>query len=134
MEAELYTKEHFLEILEALHHDQTDLAQALVDVRKIITSWSWILEGRGSYEWDDPDYQKEFGWCLDQVLNEIDNALKKTSNAHQICCGKYRHILDTDKAAVQLRFPYGRTYQRHREDILKATTVVPVIAMEYDGQ
>jgi len=122
---ELYTREHFIEVLKALHRDQTGLAQALLDIKYLANGWSWVTDGRGSYEWDDSDYQKEFGYCIDKVIEAVDNALFRSSKAHQICCGRYRNLnFETDKPSIQLSFPFDRTYKEHKEDVMKFTTII----------
>lgn len=40
------------------------LAPVVRELKMIITRRDWMAEGRGPYEWDDPDYQKEFGTAL----------------------------------------------------------------------
>ncbi len=34
---------------------------------------------RGSYEWDDDEYRKEFGWALDALAGALDKAAKETN-------------------------------------------------------
>ena len=121
---EVYTKDHFIEVLEALHHDQTGLAEALVEIRKIANGWAWAAECRGSYEWDDDRYQQEFGACLDAILGRIDKALSKTSQAHQVCCGTYRNVGFREKTSVQLRFDFSnRDYADFVEHMIKLATI-----------
>lgn len=121
---EVFTKDHFIEVLEALHYDQTGLAEALVDVRRLANSWAWAAESRGSYEWDDDRYQQEFGACLDTIIGRIDAALNKTSRAHQVCCGTYRNIGFHEKSSVQLRLDFGNEdYADFVERMIKLATI-----------
>lgn len=103
---ETFTKDHFIEVLKALHRDQTGLAEALNKVKATALGWSWALESRGMYAWDDNEYQKEFGNCLEAILDQIESALTKTSQAHQVCCHKYRHLNFDDRTAVQLKLQF----------------------------
>jgi hypothetical protein len=118
---------HFVEVLEALHRDQTGLADALLAVRKLALSRSWIVEGRGSYEWDDDRYQEEFGAFLTEIVEEIDKALHKSSRAHQICCGTYRHLAIHDKGPVQMRLNFGMAayedYADFVEHVIKVSSL-----------
>jgi hypothetical protein len=120
---ELYTREHFVEILDALHTDQTGLVRSLIYLRRLVGSWEWATEGRGSYEWDDERYQQEFGYCIDAVKKAIDNALKRNSKAHELCCGRYRFLNRQEQEPVQMTFAFGRTYEQHRDEIMKAVTI-----------
>jgi len=52
---------------EALHRDRTGLAGALVEVARIANSYSWVVNGRGPYEYGDPEYQKETGRMIDGI-------------------------------------------------------------------
>jgi hypothetical protein len=122
--AELYTKEHFVELVEALHHDQTGLLKALRRIRALVNSWSWVTDGRGSYEWDDPNYQKEFGYCIDRVVEEIDDVIsRRKQRGHDLCCDRYRHLNRLPKDSVQLLFPFEQSYEEHRDILLKASTI-----------
>jgi hypothetical protein len=40
----------------------------LQNVIRKIRSYSWILDGRGNYEWDDDDYRKEAGYAFGEVI------------------------------------------------------------------
>jgi hypothetical protein len=122
--AELYTKEHFVELVEALHHDQTGLLKALRNVKSLINSWSWVIEGRGSYEWDDANYQKEFEYCIERVTGEIDTVINRRKHrGHALCCDRYRHLNSLSKDSVQLSFPFEQSYEEHRDILLKASTI-----------
>ena len=121
---EHFSRAHFVEVLEALHRDQTGLAQALLDVKKIANSYAWAAESRGSYAWDDDDYQKEFGACLDDIIGKIDQSLAKSSRAHQICCGMYRNVGLYKKEDVQLSFDFGDdNYEDFVERMIKLSTI-----------
>jgi cob(I)alamin adenosyltransferase len=50
-----------------LHRDHTGLAAALGDVVREAEARLWVVDGRGSYEWDDERYRKETGLALRQV-------------------------------------------------------------------
>lgn len=52
----------------AMEHDRTALANALGGIRKAIELRAWLLDGRGCFEWDDENYQKEFSYALDDIV------------------------------------------------------------------
>jgi hypothetical protein len=41
-----------------------------------IKARAWLREGRGPYEWNDDDYRREAGWCMDAVRKIAEEALK----------------------------------------------------------
>ena len=98
----------FVEVLEALHSDQTGLANSLVKIKRMVEGYSWIAEGRGPYPYDDDRYRDEIGHCLGEISKEIDKALTKTSEAHQICCSKYGHVHRLPIVPTQRRFRMGQ--------------------------
>lgn len=51
----------------ALERDRSHVATALTAFSDAFARRSWLLEGRGSYEWDDPQYQKEFGAAYEEL-------------------------------------------------------------------
>jgi len=59
------------ELKEALKADASDLWDVTNAIRKVIKSYEWIQEGRGSYAWDDDEYRKEAGRAFDEILNLI---------------------------------------------------------------
>jgi hypothetical protein len=115
---EQFDKEHFIEVLEALHRDQTGLAAALNRVKDLIDSYDWIAESRGSYEWDDVEYMEEVGRCFDAIRAEIDYSLSHSGKAHQICCGKYRHVARHDKVPLQRRLRMGQFYNEVTDELM----------------
>lgn len=52
---------------EALYVDETGMFETLRRIRKEISSYSWLLESRGPYEWDDDRYKDEAGRCMQAV-------------------------------------------------------------------
>jgi hypothetical protein len=119
-----FSADHFIEVLEALHRDQTGLAKALEDIKRIAGSWWWATECRGSYEWDDDRYQEEFGHCLKTIVERIDGALKASSRAHELCCGRYRHLSQEDRTSVQMRLNFGyEDYADFVEEVIKVAAL-----------
>lgn len=47
--------------------DRSQVAEALAAIIAAIRSREWLVEGRGSYEWDDDRYQSEFGQALEEI-------------------------------------------------------------------
>jgi hypothetical protein len=76
LESELeQSQSRISELEEALHHDKTGLANAVAECRTVAEGRLWILEGRGSYTWDDEEYRKEAGYALHEVIELCKNAL-----------------------------------------------------------
>ena len=114
-----FDKEHFIEILEALHRDQTGLAAALNRVVDIVNGYDWLAEGgRGSHEYDDDDYYQKIGRCFDAIRQEVELSLRESGKAHQICCGKYRHVGRHPKVPLQRRIRMGQLYNEVADDLM----------------
>lgn len=76
-------------LLDTLHLDHTGLAKALEEVRFEARARLWIVDGRGSYEWDDERYKREAGLALEAVIKRASRALIASGNlAHAHCCGR----------------------------------------------
>ncbi len=72
---ERYAEEN-RDLKRSLEQDRTGMAQALVDVRDEVRSRSWLLEGRGPYEWDDDKYKDEAGQAMRKVAGIAGDALR----------------------------------------------------------
>lgn len=122
---EVFTREHFVDVLEALHTDQTDLRQALCEIERIANAWYWATESRGCYGWDDALFYSEFKNCLDSINDRITAALTSSNSAaHEICCGTYRHLRTGPTVAVQLRLDFKqRDLADQLAEIIKFSTI-----------
>lgn len=49
--------------------------QALWEIVSEVKARAWLKDGRGPYEWNDDDYRREAGWCMDAVRQHAENAL-----------------------------------------------------------
>jgi hypothetical protein len=115
---EVFDKAHFVEILEALHRDQTGLAKALNAVLDVLNSYSWLAEGgRGSHEWDDDDYYNEIGRAFEAISEVCERALNRSGESHKICCDKYRHVGLFPRNTVQRRLRLGQITQDELMDL-----------------
>lgn len=63
-----------------LDRDRTGLAEGLNAVRKIVSGFDWICDGRGPYEWDDDRYRLEVGSLISQVLDVSREALARSGD------------------------------------------------------
>lgn len=52
--------------------DRSEVAEATQELRKTISGTSWLLTGRGSYEWDDDAYRREFGAAVLSMEKDIE--------------------------------------------------------------
>lgn len=67
------------ELGEQLEFERTRLADAVTSINKAIASRTWLADpdgGRGSYEWDDPRYRKEFGAALGEIREALEPLAK----------------------------------------------------------
>lgn len=115
----MFDKAHFVEVLEALHTDQTGFSQTLNAVLDVLTAYSWLADGgRGSHEWDDDDYYNEIGRCFDDISAVCEAALSKSVQAHQTCCNKYRHVGPFPRNTVQRRLRLGQMYPQFADELM----------------
>ena len=121
----VYNEDHFIELLEALHGDRGGLLNSLDKIKSIMDSYYWLEEGsRGSYSWDDDEYYQEIGRCFDEMRAVINAAYVKNSEAHQICCNRYRHVRFGDRTGVQMKFHYGfPNVAEQVEDVMKYASI-----------
>ncbi len=55
----------------ANENDRTEVARILNAIEKTINGYSWAIDSRGSHEWNDDDYRKEFSRALDELEETI---------------------------------------------------------------
>jgi len=125
--ASTYDKGHFLEVLEALHRDQTGLAAAMNRIIQIANGYSWLAEGsRACYEYDDEEYFKEIGYCLDKIIQEAEQALKDSGDkAHQVCCVKYGDTHRLPIVPTQRRLRFAQTYNEYADEMIDYCLLEP---------
>jgi hypothetical protein len=63
-----------------IHRDRTGLAAAIDAMVKEAAGRLWVVEGRGSYEWNDDRYRKETGAALRAVIEIGKKALNESGN------------------------------------------------------
>ena len=51
--------------------DRAEVARILNAIEKTINGYSWAIESRGSHEWNDDDYRKEFSRALSELEEDI---------------------------------------------------------------
>jgi hypothetical protein len=70
------------------------LASAFDNVRKIFESRKWLMEGRGSYPYDDDRYKQEVRWLMDEfekIYNETwRNIRTKTFEYKETLISEYK--------------------------------------------
>lgn len=59
---------------QALDNDHAQLSSALLKIRVHAKGFTWITEGRGSYEWDDDRYREEAGNALRPIIEWAEEA------------------------------------------------------------
>lgn len=93
-------------IKDALHDDASGLVAALAEVRAAAQSRMWIVEGRGSYSWNDDRYRREAGYALKEIIQRCTDALRESGNlAHgeDGCRPKrFMHVSEFEKLQAEL--------------------------------
>lgn len=66
-----------------IERDRTGFTEGLNRIRRELDSRRGMAESRGSYEWDDDAYRKEFSAALDAIAKEVTTA-EEISHAHDL--------------------------------------------------
>lgn len=85
----------------AIDRDRYVVAYCITMIESACRGRQWTLEGRGSYEWDDDGYRKEFGFWLDDVLESL-KPLKAVAWDKSDCDNSFERIIAAKKAAKAL--------------------------------
>lgn len=120
---ETYTKAHFVEVLQSAHEEQLDVRTKVGEIRLTMDRWRWVLDSRGSYEWDDDRYRLEFGACLDSIESLLSGLIHGTSTSHTLCCDRYAHLRNVECSTIQRSFAFSRTYEEMRDKLMLVATV-----------
>lgn len=73
---------------DAVDRDKSGLAGALGAVLKEVEGRRWVVQGRGSYEWNDDKYRQETGWALEAIEKIATDALAASAKlAHETLKG-----------------------------------------------
>lgn len=87
-----------LRVRDLINRDKTGLAQAIDEMVKEAQGRLWIVEGRGSYEWDDERYRKEAGLALRAVVMLGKKAL---TNSGALADSAFHPEKDSDRALLR---------------------------------
>lgn len=60
----------------ALEHDRTKVAECLTAIKQELRGYDWLIEGRGSYEWDDDRWHGEFKHASEAIWKAIEPMVK----------------------------------------------------------
>lgn len=89
---------------EAIDRDRTGLAGTLNEIRATINGYSWLLNSRGPYAWDDRRYRDEAGKCMREVLamalrglNESGKRADEAERQHRARGKRKTDVLDDEE-------------------------------------
>lgn len=60
--------------------DRTTLHRMVHEIDSEIKGRMWLIEGRGSYEWDDDRYRQEFGWAVQALEAKMESLRRIAGN------------------------------------------------------
>lgn len=63
---------------DALWRDDVGMSKVLGQIRAHVSARTWLLEGRGAYEWDDNRYKEEAGEAMRPVLELVELGLSSS--------------------------------------------------------
>lgn len=55
----------------ALERDRSKVAECVTAMKSALHNYSWLIEGRGSYEWDDDRWHDEFRHACDNIAQAL---------------------------------------------------------------
>jgi hypothetical protein len=56
----------------ALEHDRTKVAECVTRLKHTLENYHWLIEGRGSYEWDDDRWHQEFKTACELLQKDLE--------------------------------------------------------------
>jgi hypothetical protein len=59
-----------------IEHDRAQVAAGVTAIQKILKNYSWLMDGRGSYEWDDDRWHSEFRFAVENIEKELEPLVK----------------------------------------------------------
>ena len=60
----------------ALEHDRTKVAECVTAIKEALHNYEWLIEGRGSYEWDDDRWHGEFSEACKNIRKAFEPMVK----------------------------------------------------------
>lgn len=97
-----------------MERQRSAAAHWIAAIRAEMSSWEWLAEGRGSYEWDDERYREEFGACMRSLELKLTSAtgatgaLDLTDSEKMPPCNRF---VDGDPHGKRCTLPAG--HDRH---------------------
>ncbi len=98
------------EALFANELDRRNLHSIVSGIEAEITGRMWMIEGRGSYEWNDDKYRQEFGWAvkalqeklepLRKIASDLKNSPTKESGVERV---RRLEACEAERDALKLR-------------------------------
>ena len=83
-----------------IERERTWSNEWITRVRAEIRNRRGISQSRGSYEWDDDEYMKEFGAALDAIENGLDKATRDTNCRSWTDCPTTQEKVDAARAGL----------------------------------
>src|SRR3546814_4213379 len=88
-------------LMHVIDRDRYVVAAGIVEITNSIRGRRWICEGRGPYEWDDEEYQLEFGAALDEIETVL-NILGIVSFDKTDCTREESRVVAARAAGLEL--------------------------------
>lgn len=122
-EIEAATIERCEQLMHVIDRDRYIVAHGVNQIRAAIDGHSWLLEGRGPYEWDDDRYRDEFGDAVNRIEAAME-PLRRVAWDKSDCTRITERVIAAKEAASEmLKQPIGP-----REMI--ATDIMPAVCSE----
>lgn len=63
---------HDAKLRAIIERDRTKIAECTTAIKKALQGYEWLIEGRGSYEWDDDRWHEEFAHASQNIKAELE--------------------------------------------------------------
>lgn len=110
---------------QALEHDRSVVVDAVNEIKRAFDQRSWLLDGRGPYEWDDDRYRNEFRGAYDDLAKPIE-VLRRIGRDWSNCPTDHEEIMrsrvdwETRTTAAEAALAEARKVARHLDCWLAA--------------
>ena len=80
----------------ALERDRTRVAECVTRLRHTLENYQWLMDGRGSYEWDDDRWHQEFRTACELLQKDL-KPMADIAADWSNCPKKWEDVLEARK-------------------------------------
>lgn len=114
----------------ALEHDRTQVAEHVTAMKNTLQNYAWLLDGRGSYEWDDDRYRLEFQTVCVAMQKHIE-VLARIAADWSNCPKKWEDV-QAARAGQQERPASRLSEEQVQQLVSQVCTAAALFTMAYE--